>query len=203
MPYEIPPTIRRKLTRDTDKSALRQVRDCWTQTSYADAKQLAQECLARAQGLAGVCTQYCWGSGVSVEELKFGLETFYHLLDIAYSMIEDRPDEDEMGVVLDLIKEAFDELEELEGFLNTIRHHRGHPVEDRAVWAYPRRLWAHGDKADQALILRCAKVLDGRPHFRSAVDHLLHKLEERVMPEQHPFFSPSPMAGGDTEKPDA
>jgi hypothetical protein len=108
-----------------------------------------------------------------------------------------------MGVVLDLIKEAFDELEGLEGFLNTIRHHRGHPVEGRAVWAYLRRLWAHGDKADQAPILRCAKVLDGRPHFRSAVEHLLHKLEERVMPEQHPFFFPSPMAGGNTEKPDA
>lgn len=108
-----------------------------------------------------------------------------------------------MEVVLDLIKEAFNELEELEGFLNTIRSNRGHPVGDTSVWAYLRRLWARGDEADQDLILRCAKVLDGRPHLRPDVERLLHKLEERVTPEGHPFLSPSPMAGGDTEKPDA
>jgi len=58
-------------------------------------------------------------------------------------------------------------------------------------------------KARALIILRCAKVLDGRPHLRPDVERLLHKLEERVTPERHPLLSPRPLAGGDTEEPDA
>jgi len=94
MPDEIPPTIRKKLTRE--EPALRQVRACWKQTSCADAKQFAQGCLERAEGLAAVCTQYLWGDRVSEEDLKFALEMLDDLIDMAYSMMEDWWDEDEL-----------------------------------------------------------------------------------------------------------
>ena len=83
------------------KSLLRQLCGTGIPASSHDAKCLLEECLARADGLTSVFTQYCWGDGVSQEDLRMALEVLDDLLYFSVGMLEFWRDE------ADLIKHGW------------------------------------------------------------------------------------------------
>ena len=70
------------------KTFLRQIAGRWEPDGAQEAQAFAEECLARAQCMASIFTQYCWGDRASVEDLKSGLEVIDDLLCLGYSMME-------------------------------------------------------------------------------------------------------------------
>ena len=66
-----------------------------------------------------------------------------------------------LETVMDQLRETNEILTEMESFVNIERNQWTHT--DRNDWGRLRRLWARGDSPQRGLILRCARVLDGRP----------------------------------------
>ncbi len=85
-----------------------------------------------------------------------------------------------LETVMDQLRETNEILTEMESFVNIERNQWTHT--DRNDWGRLRRLWARGDSPQRGLILRCARVLDGRPEIRGEIEPLLKKLEARIRP---------------------
>jgi hypothetical protein len=86
------PTLKNPLAsrsdgKDHHKTLLRQVAGRWVPENPQEAQEFVEECMARAQSIASIFVQYCWGDRVSVEDLKFGLEVIDDLLILGYSMM--------------------------------------------------------------------------------------------------------------------
>jgi hypothetical protein len=86
--HDLGPTVRKALILDRDRSALMQICECWNHDSPKDAKRLAEECLARADALALVAGEYCWGDRASTDPLRFVLETVHDLTALAWDQLQ-------------------------------------------------------------------------------------------------------------------